>query len=162
MDIINVRFKEIRNALNKSQKDIGDKLGLSNSGISNIENGVRSVTDKHIKLLVAAFNVNENWLRTGHGEMFVESSDTVIDQLVSEYKLDSLDKQLLTTYLELSPVNRQKLKTFLTSFSAKAAMANVIQDPIDQKLAEYRQELEAEQRAPLVCEDSDEKKNSTK
>lgn len=69
MNDINLRFKELRKSLGKSQKEIGDAIGLSNSGISNIENGQRNVTDKHIKLLVSEFSINGHWLRTGEGEM---------------------------------------------------------------------------------------------
>lgn len=162
MDIINVRFKEIRHALNVSQNELGDKLGLSNSGISNIEKGIRSVTDKHIKLLAAAFNVNEHWLRTGDGEMFVETSTSIIDQLADEYGLDTLDKQFLSTYLGLTPANRKALKMFLTSFSTKSSATDRVQESIDQELSDYKEELESEQRAQLVCEDSDGKKNGTK
>jgi len=54
------------------QEAFGEKIGLSKSGISSIESGSRNVTDKHIKLLVALFNINEHWLRTGDGEMFNE------------------------------------------------------------------------------------------
>lgn len=156
------RVKEVRAAKDMSQSEFAKLLGIGQSTLGMMEVSKRKISERHIKSICSICNVNEHWLRTGEGEMFVESAHTVIDQLVDEYSLDNLDKQLLLTYLELSPANRQALKTYLTSFSAKLSRNDVVQDPIEQKLDEYRQELEAEQRAQLVCEDSDEKKNGTK
>lgn len=119
LDILNTRFKNIREKLHLSQKDLGNELGLSNSGISNIEKGIRSVTDKHIKLLSAVFNVNETWLRTGIGEMFIEPDDSAIEQLAKTYNLDKFDQQLLLTYLELPKSDRAILKKYILNLSAK-------------------------------------------
>lgn len=58
-------MKEIRKRLNLSQEEFGNRIGLSKSGISNIEKGTRNVTSKHIKLICTIFDVNESWLTTG-------------------------------------------------------------------------------------------------
>lgn len=59
------RIKELRNKLNLTQEEFGNKIGLSKSGISNIENGTRNVSSRHIKLICSVFDVNESWLTTG-------------------------------------------------------------------------------------------------
>lgn len=71
---INSRFKMLREACNKSQEELGKAIGISKSGISDIENGRRRVTEQHIIMLRnwSEFSVNEEWLRTGQGEMFIE------------------------------------------------------------------------------------------
>ncbi len=56
---VNDRFKELRKTFGLSQEELGNKIGLSKSGISNIESGTRNVTDKHIKLICSEFPVNE-------------------------------------------------------------------------------------------------------
>ena len=72
---MNGRIKELRKSLNKSQEEFGKYLGLSKSGVSEIEAGRRSVTEQHIIMLKnSGLNVNEDWLRYGEGEMFVELS----------------------------------------------------------------------------------------
>ena len=70
---MNSRIKELRKAMKKSQEDFGKILGLSKSGVSEIESGRRNVTEQHIIMLrnCTDFNVNENWIRTGEGEMFI-------------------------------------------------------------------------------------------
>ncbi|WPK81999.1 LexA repressor [Eubacterium maltosivorans] len=93
MDELNIRFKEMRKSLGKSQKEIGDAIGLSNSGISNIESGLRSVTERHIKLLEAAFNINEHWFRTGEGSMIKEPSNAVdtLHELIRTFDIEQLE-----------------------------------------------------------------------
>ena len=70
---MNTRIKELRKTLKKSQEDFGKLLGLSKSGVSDIESGRRNVTEQHIIMLrnCKDFNINEKWLRTGEGEMFI-------------------------------------------------------------------------------------------
>lgn len=67
---MNTRIKELRKALNLSQKDFGIQIGLRSS-ISEIENKKAPITERTIIAICNIFNVNEEWLRTGSGEMFV-------------------------------------------------------------------------------------------
>lgn len=62
---INDRIKELRIRLNLTQEEFGNKIGLSKSGISNIENGTRNVSPRHVKLICTIFDINESWLTTG-------------------------------------------------------------------------------------------------
>lgn len=64
------RIKEIRNALGLNQIDFAEKIGLGQSALAMIEVGKRKFSEKHIKLICTTFNVNEEWLRSGVGEMF--------------------------------------------------------------------------------------------
>lgn len=83
---INERVKELRTTLGMTQEEFGKRIGLSKSGISSIENGNRSVTDKHIKLISNEFNINEAWLKTGEDS---------IKKLANEVKnLDQFKKYL--------------------------------------------------------------------
>lgn len=76
MPEINRRMYELRKTMNLSQEEFGKKIGISKSGISNIENASRNVTVKHVKLVCNenwdGKYVNEEWLRTGEGSMFIE------------------------------------------------------------------------------------------
>lgn len=74
MESVNTRFKSLRIACNKSQEEFGKILGLSKSGISEIENGRRNVTDQHLIMLDnwKEKSINIDWIKTGTGEMFNE------------------------------------------------------------------------------------------
>lgn len=71
---MNERIKELRKALGLTLDKFGERLGVGKTAISKIENGERGVTDQMFKSICREFNVNENWLRTGEGEMFVQKT----------------------------------------------------------------------------------------
>jgi len=67
------RIRDVRKALRLSQKEFAKRLGMQSGALSMIEVGDNALTEKNIKLICMTFNLNENWLRTGDGEMFVSS-----------------------------------------------------------------------------------------
>ena len=67
---MNERIKELRSILGLSTEKFGARVGVTRSAISRIENGVVNVTDQMQKSICREFNVNEEWLRNGTGEMF--------------------------------------------------------------------------------------------
>jgi transcriptional regulator with XRE-family HTH domain len=64
------RIKEIRNSRNLTQQAFADKLQIPRNNIAGYETGKRSPSDAVVSLICREFNVNEEWLRTGNGEMF--------------------------------------------------------------------------------------------
>lgn len=79
---MNERIKELRKALNLTQTQFGDSLGITHSAVAHFEKGTVNMSQSTIKSICREFNVNENWLLTGEGEMFNELSD---DELVARY-----------------------------------------------------------------------------
>nr|DAM49378.1 MAG TPA: helix-turn-helix domain protein [Caudoviricetes sp.] len=72
---MNERLKELRKSLKMNQAEFAKALGVGQSSLAMIETNRRPLTNKNIKLICAEFDVNEEWLRTGKGEMFVIQSD---------------------------------------------------------------------------------------
>ena len=66
---INERIKEIRRSSGLSQTDFAERLGTTRGVITNLEGEKTSPNEPFIKLICREFNVNEDWLRTGEGEM---------------------------------------------------------------------------------------------
>lgn len=73
---MNERFKKLRKALGLTQSEFGKILGLSTSGVSEIEAGRRKVTEQHLIMLSNYKEkiINIEWLRTGTGEMFKQTT----------------------------------------------------------------------------------------
>lgn len=115
LSTINDRFKEIRNYYGLSQEEFGGKLGLSKSGISNIESGTRNVTNKHIKLLCSTFPISEKWLRDGTEPKTIKTSASVMEQLKKEFNLDEFSYNLVYEYLKLEPDQRDVVRNFFYS-----------------------------------------------
>lgn len=72
---MNERVRELRKALNMTLEVFGAKIGIKKSSLSQIENGVNNLTEQNILLICKEFNVNEEWLRTGEGEMFKQFTE---------------------------------------------------------------------------------------
>lgn len=70
---MNERIKELRKALGLSGEKFGEKIGLKKSVISQMETGKTGTTDQTIRTICREFNVNEEWLRYGNGEMFIKT-----------------------------------------------------------------------------------------
>ncbi len=75
MILLNTRIRELRKSLKLTQQEFGNKIGLSKASIGNIENGIINLTDRNVSLICSTYNVNENWLRNGEGEMFNPMSE---------------------------------------------------------------------------------------
>ena len=59
---ISERIKELRKHLNLTQTEFGDKIGLKQNTVGQMESGSRSVTERTIILICEKFNVNKVWL----------------------------------------------------------------------------------------------------
>lgn len=76
------RFKEIRKALNMTQTAFGIEIGKKLRTIQDYETNKRVITESVVILLKEKFNVNIDWLRTGHGSMFLENKqDKIINKV---------------------------------------------------------------------------------
>lgn len=64
------RIKAIRETLKLSQREFGEKLGVSRDVISNIEYNRVPPKELLLRHICEMYNVNQNWLETGEGEMF--------------------------------------------------------------------------------------------
>lgn len=71
---MNSRIKQVRLALNLSQDEFGRRLGVTRGAITNIEFNKTEPKQLFVELLCREFDVNETWLRTGEGEMFIKKS----------------------------------------------------------------------------------------
>lgn len=65
----NTRLKAIRDHFDLNQYEFGKRIGITGATISRLESGVRTLTEAQILAIVREFGVDENWLRTGEGEM---------------------------------------------------------------------------------------------
>jgi transcriptional regulator with XRE-family HTH domain len=91
---MNRRIKIIRKELDMNQEQFGKILGLSKSGISEIESGRRNVTEQHILMLknYRKKRINEKWLRTGKEEIFLpEDREAELENLTDDLLMEEPD-----------------------------------------------------------------------
>lgn len=87
---MNDRIRELRKTLGLTQNEFAQKIGLKQNAISYMEKNGATVTEQNIKTISSQFNVNENWLRTGFGKIFLEN--------------DKKPKEFFDIFDELSPI----------------------------------------------------------
>lgn len=66
------RIKQIRKSIGKTQVEFGKLIGVKGNTVTGYEAGTRTPSDAVITSICREFNVREEWLRSGTGEMFVE------------------------------------------------------------------------------------------
>ena len=119
---MNERIKELRKALGLTLEKFGEKLGVQKSAISKIERGENGVAEPMFKSICREYNVNENWLRTGEGEMFVPASTFNLDEFVKSKGASDLELEIVKAYFELDEDVRDTIiEHFKNKFSKTAA-----------------------------------------
>ena len=108
------RIKQLRKALELTQQEFADKIGVKRNSFANYETGRNTPIDAIIVSMCREFNVNEEWLRTGNGKMFVqlsqddETAHIVQDMLGSNTgSFYNIILEIAKSYKKLSP-NSQK------------------------------------------------------
>ena len=69
---MNLRIKELRESLGMTQQKFADELHVNRNNIAGYETDTRKPSEAVISLICKQFNVNEEWLRNGTGEMYIE------------------------------------------------------------------------------------------
>ena len=100
--MIGERIKELRKALGLTQTKFGDRIGLKQNSVALIETG-RPTSDQTIFAICREFRVNEDWLRTGAGEMFVPTPASIVDELAEEYHLCPEAQAMVEKFITLDP-----------------------------------------------------------
>lgn len=119
---MNERFKEIRLSLKLTQEEYGDKIGIkSRAHISALESGKRTITDRIISDVCREFNVNEDWLRSGVGDMFNKLSKAELVADVVGNILKSDDEFIQNVFIALGQMSSDewdKVKDFVNKIKS--------------------------------------------
>lgn len=117
------RLRNIRKTLNLTLEKFGKKLGVGKTAISKLEKGENSITDQMMLSICREYNVNENWLRTGEGDMFIKMTrNDEISQFVGQLMAtedDSFKKRLVSALAALDENGWDILEQFLDSIQKK-------------------------------------------
>lgn len=118
------RIKAIRKHFKLTMEKFGNKLGVTKVAISNIEKGNRNLTEQMSKAICREFNVNEDWLKTGNGEMFAPTDKFNLNDYMKSRGATDLEMELMRAYFDLDEdVRKEIMEHFVTKFS-KAAQKN--------------------------------------
>lgn len=126
---MNERIKELRKQLGMTQTEFGQKIGLSQRAIANLENGTTAVVKRNVDAICRAFNVNPSWLKTGEGDMFLETREGLIRDVAEQFGLSDGDTILLRTFLSLPQEHRAGVLAWARNFAETLAAQMGVQFP---------------------------------
>lgn len=107
------RLKELRTSLGYTQEEFGKRIGVKKAAVNKWEKGINSIADSVILSICREFNVNEHWFRTGEGEMFNQTRETVLERLAVEHNLDREQLAVIESFLDLSPEERDVILKYV-------------------------------------------------
>ena len=82
METIGTRIKEIRKGAGLTLEKFGAKIGITAASLSTIENGKSNPSGQTVLMICREFNVNDDWMRDGTGEPFMQLSR---EETIAEY-----------------------------------------------------------------------------
>lgn len=148
------RLKQLRKLLGVNQAKFGEKIGLSQRAISEIEVGTNGLTERNFEIICRTWNVNPNWLRYGTGEVFIEQKESRLQELVREFELEPDEAALVESLLELPPEYRAGVVEYVKSAAAKFEAA-LIDKPTRKRDEELtREEMHAMLDAELDAQEA--------
>lgn len=112
-----LRIRELRKTLEMTQNDFAVRIGLTQNTITKYETGLRSPSNQIVISICREFNVNEDWLRTGNGNMFNPmSEDEELDLYIGRISggEDKFKKNLLKALCKLSKDEWNVLKKIIS------------------------------------------------
>lgn len=162
------RVRKIRRQMDLTQQDFGKRIGIKSNSVSLIESGGRNASDQVILAICREFDISEDWLRTGTGEMFEPEATNALDALVKERGISRGEQILIEKFLNLKPESRRAVMNYLLEVAAAISSTTeaehmvpveyVSETPVDEynaaadididtEVAKYRAELERQKKA---------------
>ena len=121
--IIQIRNSVGKNGKKMTQEEFAQSLNLSRNFINQIESGAKNPSERTILDICREFNVNEEWLRTGEGEMFLpidretELAKLTVDLLTEES--DSFKSRFISMLAKMNDDEWKLLENMVNELSKK-------------------------------------------
>lgn len=112
---INERIKAFRKSKKLSQKQFALSLGVTQSGVSYMEQDGSTVSDASVKTICSVYGLNEEWLRSGV-EPMVDQADTFsLDKYLQDKGCSPLEISVVKSYFQLDRDTRQAVYNYFQS-----------------------------------------------
>ena len=112
------RIKELRCSMGLTQQQFADRLGLKRQTIAAYEVGNTEPSNATLLSICREYKVNENWLRTGEGEMKVVQTTQERYNLNLE-KLQRVDDETIIRWVNVIAETNPKVLKQIEEFMKK-------------------------------------------
>ena len=116
-----IKFLRTSSAIKLTLEKFGERLGVKKNTVSQWESNTNNLPDQMFKAICREFNVSEEWLRNGTGDMFVvpEDEDAALISELLENPDNAFYKSVLNlvaTYKQMSPASQKVLEEFALKY----------------------------------------------
>ena len=116
---MNERIKKIIEELGIKKVEFAKRLRLSQPYVSELCSGKTNPSDRTIADICREFNVSDEWLRTGNGEMFIElPQDLELEQVLGQIANsdDGTIKAIIKAYWGMDEKEKAVIRKLIDSF----------------------------------------------
>ena len=143
MSTIGERIDLLIKQKEKNRSKFAERIGVTPAYVTMLIAGKNEPSDLVITAICREFRVNEEWLRTGAGEMFVPTPASIVDELAEEYHLCPEAQAMVEKFITLDE------ETQLAVFDYMCAVVDEIRGTsrADQLRGELERQLTREKTA---------------
>ena len=162
-ETIGDRILLVIEANNLKKVEFARVLNINQSYVTQLIKGRNQPSDRLIEDICQKYNINEEWLKTGEGEMRRATSPLFL----RDSSLDATDREIIESYIRMTPTQRQFIKDWIRSIADTMSanttessappskptanhQSSMTDEEIEADVAAYRAELLAEKEAALA------------
>lgn len=102
------RVKKIRIDEGLTLEKFGERLGVTSSTVSRVENGVHELTDQMFMAICREYGINKEWLRSGKGSMKRSPDEFSLDEYARKQGATEEEIMIAKAYFSVEPEIRKK------------------------------------------------------
>lgn len=110
------RISKLIQALKIKKVEFASAIGVSQPFVSELCSGAKLPSDRTISDICRVYHVNESWLRTGEGDMFLDlPPDKEIDDIFAQIKMsdDNTIKAIIRAYWKLPDEHKAVIRQLI-------------------------------------------------
>ncbi len=116
-DEIGYRIGVLIEALGIKKVRFAERINIDQSYVTQLTNGKRNPSDRTISDICREFNVREEWLRTGTGEMFLDFTEDEFAKAAAMLSNDAFVRSLIVEYWKLDDDSKKLFRDFIHRLS---------------------------------------------
>lgn len=110
------RISKLIQELKIKKVEFATAIGVSQPFVSELCSGAKLPSDRTISDICRVYHVNESWLRTGEGDMFLDlPPDKELDDIFAQIKMsdDNTIKAIIRAYWKLPDVHKAVIRQLI-------------------------------------------------
>ena len=116
-DEIGYRIGALIEALGMKKVRFAELINIDQSYVTQLTSGKRNPSDRTISDICREFNVREEWLRNGSGEMFLDFTEDEFAKAAAMLSNDAFVRSLIVEYWKLDDDSKKLFRDFIHRLS---------------------------------------------